>query len=79
MKVFAAGLAFLVAFVPWRKSPAQIAALGGAVMIAMELTAAHWFYLYIVWFFPLVFVALALRFDGDARGGAPRMRRRAGG
>jgi uncharacterized membrane protein len=60
VKAFAAGLALLVAFVPRRKSPAQVAALGGAVMIAMELTAAHWFYLYIVWFFPLVFVALAL-------------------
>jgi hypothetical protein len=66
VKAFAAGLALLVAFVPKRKSPAQIAALGGAVMIAMELTAAHWFYLYIVWFFPLVLVALALPLRGDA-------------
>jgi hypothetical protein len=40
----------------------QVAALGGAVMIAIEMTAAHWFYLYIVWFFPLVLVALALRY-----------------
>jgi hypothetical protein len=66
VKVFAGGLALLVAFVPWRKSALQIAALGGAVMVAMELTAAHWFYLYIVWFFPLVFVALALRYDEGA-------------
>ena len=66
VKAFAGGLALLVAFVPRVKTPAQIAALGGAVMIAMELTAAHWFYLYIVWFFPLVLVALALRFDGEA-------------
>jgi hypothetical protein len=63
VKAFAIGLAFLVAFVPRRKTPMQIAALGGAVMIAIELTAAHWFYLYIVWFFPLVLVALALRHE----------------
>ncbi len=61
VKAFAAGLALLVAFVPKRKSPMQIAALAAAVMIAMELTAAHWFYLYLVWFAPLAFVALFLR------------------
>jgi hypothetical protein len=60
VKAFAAGLALLVAFVPRRKSPMQVAALAAAVMIAVELTAAHWFYLYIVWFAPMVFVALFL-------------------
>jgi hypothetical protein len=58
VKAFAALLALGVAFFPKRKSPMQVAALGAAVMIAMELTAAHWFYLYIVWFAPMVFVAL---------------------
>jgi uncharacterized membrane protein len=65
VKAFAGGLALLVAFVPKRKTPAQVAALGGAVMIAMELIAAHWFYLYIVWFFPLVLVAIALPLRGE--------------
>ena len=57
-KVAALGLALLVAFVPRRKSPAQLAALGAAVLIALQLAATHWFYLYVVWFAPLVLVAL---------------------
>ena len=35
-----------------------MAALGAAVLIALQLAASHWFYLYIVWFVPLVLVAL---------------------
>jgi fatty acid desaturase len=42
---------------------AQLAALGAAVLIALELCVNHWFYLYIVWFAPLVFVALFLAYD----------------
>ena len=34
-----------------------MAALGAAVLIALQLTATHWFYLYIVWFLPFVLVA----------------------
>jgi hypothetical protein len=58
--VFAGLLALAVAFVPRRKSPLQVAALAAAVMVAIELTASHWFYLYIVWFAPLVLVAAFL-------------------
>jgi hypothetical protein len=47
-----------VAFVPRRKSPLQLAALTGALLVALELVLTHWFYLYIPWFFP--FAALAL-------------------
>jgi hypothetical protein len=57
----AAGLAILVAFVPRRRTLPQIAALAAAVMIAAQITADHWFYLYIVWFLPGVLVALAWR------------------
>jgi hypothetical protein len=57
-KVFAVGLAVLVAFVPRRRSLAQIAALAAAVIIAVELTAEHWFYLYIPWFFGLALAGL---------------------
>ena len=53
------GLAVLVAFVPRRRSLTQIAALSAAVVIAVELTAEHWFYLYIPWFFGLALCALA--------------------
>jgi hypothetical protein len=51
-------LALAVAFWPRRKSVVQTAALGAAVLIALELSLTHWFYLYIVWFFPLALVAL---------------------
>jgi hypothetical protein len=58
LKVAAVGLALLVAFVPRRPDLRQTAALGAGVLIAIELVATHWFYLYIVWFVPFVFVAL---------------------
>ena len=59
VKAFAIGLALLVAFLPRRRSLAQVAALAAAVMIAVELTAEHWFYLYIPWFFGLLLAGLA--------------------
>ncbi len=40
-----------VAFVPRRKSPLQLAALTGALLIGFELVLTHWFYLYLPWFF----------------------------
>jgi Glycosyltransferase family 87 len=54
-----AGLAVALALVPRHRTPARIAALAAAVMIALQITAEHWFYLYIVWFFPLAVTALA--------------------
>ena len=58
VKVGAGALAVAVAFVPRRRDAFQVAALGAAVIIAVQLTVSHWFYLYIVWFAPLAFVAL---------------------
>jgi hypothetical protein len=58
LKAAAAVLALLVAFVPRRPDLRQTAALGAAVLIAIQIIATHWFYLYIVWFVPFVFVAL---------------------
>ena len=57
-KVFAVALAIGVAFLPRRRSLPQVAALAAAVMIAVEITAEHWFYLYIPWFFGLLLVGL---------------------
>jgi hypothetical protein len=54
----AVGLALIVAFVPRRRDVVTVAALGAAVLIALQLGVTHWFYLYIVWFFPLVMVAV---------------------
>jgi hypothetical protein len=53
-------LSVALAFVPRKKSLLQVAALSAALMIGVQLTLHHWFYLYIVWFFPLLLVALAL-------------------
>lgn len=56
--------ALVVAFVPRRKSPLQLAALTGALIAGFELVQTHWFYLYLPWFFP--FAALAF-LAGDRR------------
>ena len=58
--VQAAALLFAVAvaFVPRRRDVIGTAALAGAVLIALQLGATYWFYLYVVWFFPLALVAL---------------------
>jgi hypothetical protein len=59
VEAFAVILAVIVAFRPrGRRTPAQVAALGAATVIAVQLPAMHWFYLYIVWFLPLVLVAV---------------------
>ena len=52
-------LSLLLGFRPRRKSLVQVAALGAALLIALQLTVQHWFYLYIVWFYPLLLVAMA--------------------
>jgi len=59
VEVLTVALALAVAFVPRRRDLRQVAALAATVLIATELCADHWFYLYIPWFFPLVAVALA--------------------
>ena len=62
------GLAAVVlAFVPRRKTPLQLAALTGVLLLGFELVLTHWFYLYIPWFFP--FVALAAFAPAAARVG----------
>jgi uncharacterized membrane protein len=50
--------ALAAAVLPRRKSPLQLAALTAALLIGFEAVLTHWFYLYIVWFFP--FVAFAV-------------------
>ena len=51
-------MALAFAFIPKRKTLVQVAALAAALLISLQLTAQHWFYLYIVWFYPLLLVAL---------------------
>lgn len=71
VKGAAVGLALLVAFVPKRRDPVTVAALGAAVLIALQLTVEHWFYLYIPWFLPFLFVALLARPSTPRRARSP--------
>jgi hypothetical protein len=58
--VAVAALALVLAFVPRRRSLSQVAALTAALLIAVQLTTQHWFYLYIPWFLgPLLAALLA--------------------
>ena len=52
-------MAMTFAFWPKHKTLTQVAALGAALLVALQLTAQHWFYLYIVWFYPLLLVAMS--------------------
>jgi hypothetical protein len=52
-------LAIALAFLPKRKNLAQLAALSATLLILLQLTLHHWFYLYIVWWFPLFLIATA--------------------
>jgi hypothetical protein len=69
-------LALALAFVPRKKSLLQVAALSAALLIGVQITLHHWFYLYIVWFFPLMLIALALLEPTDEPdpGEVPRLR-----
>jgi hypothetical protein len=57
-KVVAIALAAAFFFVPRTRTTAQLAALGAALLIAVQGTANHWFYPYAVWFAPLILIAL---------------------
>lgn len=51
-------LALGACVLPRRRGTIEVAALAAAIMIAVELSLTHWFYLYIVWFFPPLMLAL---------------------
>jgi len=57
-------LALAVGVWPRRPTLIQMSACGAAVLIALQLGITYWFFLYVVWFFPLVIVALLGRY-GD--------------
>ena len=57
--VATAALSVFLAIRPKEKSLLQLAALGAALVISLQLTMQHWFYLYVVWFYPLLLVALS--------------------
>jgi hypothetical protein len=61
----ALALAVVVAVIPRRKGPLGLAALTASVLVAFEVSLTHWFYLYLVWAFP--FLALALFLPRDEK------------
>jgi hypothetical protein len=71
VKAGAVGLALVVAVAPRRRGPLQVAALGAAVTIAVQLGVTHWFYLYVSWFAPLALVALLGPYRRPAAAGPP--------
>jgi hypothetical protein len=54
----AVALVLVLAVVPRRRGLVEVAALAGAILIALQLGLTHWFYLYIPWFFAPAIVAL---------------------
>jgi hypothetical protein len=53
-------LAFIVAVWPRRRTMRRLAAFSAALVIGFELTANYWFYPYVTWFEPFVFLSLLL-------------------
>ncbi len=54
-------------FVPRRRAPIQVAALAGAVLIAIQIPATHWLYPYCLWFAPLALVAFLAPYRGEPK------------
>jgi hypothetical protein len=69
LEVASLALALVVAFVPrGPRTPAQVAALATAVLVADQIPLQHWFYLYVPWFLPLYCVAVFSEQARDAAG-----------
>ena len=60
LQVAVLALAGVVAAIPRRKGPLELAALSAAVLLGFELALTHWSYLYIPWFLPFALLALLL-------------------
>ena len=65
-------LAFVVAVFPRKRTVRRLAAFSAALIIAFQLTFNYWFYPYVTWFAPFVFLALLVEtntktaLDGDS-------------
>ncbi|HEX2233732.1 MAG TPA: glycosyltransferase 87 family protein [Thermoleophilaceae bacterium] len=60
-KLITAGTLLLAAvlfLVPRRRDTRQVAALGAAMLVGLQLAATHWFYFYLAWVAPLALIAL---------------------
>jgi hypothetical protein len=54
--------AIAAAFIPRRRDVIGLAGVATAVVVALQLGLDYWFYLYLVWFFPFLLVALVARY-----------------
>jgi hypothetical protein len=72
-RVAAVGLALVLALVPARRGPLQVAALGAATILAFELTVTYWLPSYVLWFAPFAFVALFAPYGPDQVFGRARV------
>jgi hypothetical protein len=63
VRVAAVVLGLSLAVVPRRPDVVGLAAACAAAIIAVQLADGYWFYMYILWFFPLVMLALLGRFS----------------
>ena len=58
MQILVFFVALSVAFLPQRRTVRRLAALSAALVIGFQLTVNYWFYPYVTWFEPFVFLAL---------------------
>lgn len=67
-QALAVALALALSVLPRRRDIVGLTALSAAILVALQLGVTHWFYLYLVWVFPLVMLAaLGRELVGDAR------------
>jgi hypothetical protein len=59
-------LAGVVAAVPREKGPLELAALTAAVLLGVQLSLTHWFYLYLPWMLPFALLAVLAPRSGPA-------------
>jgi hypothetical protein len=60
LQVLLAGGAVALAVFPRRRSPLQLIAFTGALLVGFECVLTYWLYTYIPWFYPFVAAALLL-------------------
>jgi hypothetical protein len=71
LKIGTVVLVVTLALWPRERDLRQLAALGGAALIAVQLCASYWFYLYISWFAPLALAAVMAAYCGRRTPSAP--------
>jgi hypothetical protein len=64
VQVATVAFAVAAAFLPRRRDVIGLAAVAGALLVALQLGMTYWFYLYVIWVLPFAFVAFLAR-DGE--------------